>query len=160
LNVFNIILPPLRERKDDIPLLLNHFIHLYNLQTGKNIKGASAESQQLFLDYNWPGNVRELKNYVEQAVLLEKSEYITPGSLPPILTKSEGKLLTDAGPEVDFRRQVMSYEKNLILSALRACKGKKKEAAKRLGLSPRLLSYYLAKYLINRSDIEDPPSKR
>jgi DNA-binding NtrC family response regulator len=150
LNVFHIALPPLRERKDDIPLLLNHFIDAYNIQNNKEIKGASPESLQLILDYNWPGNVRELKNYVERAVLLEQGDYITPASLPEVLTSTREKLLQDSIPDVDFRKKIKSYEKNLIENALKTCKGKKKEAAKLLGLSPRVLSYYLTKYMINK----------
>jgi len=103
------------------------------------------------LDYDWPGNVRELKNYVERAVLLEESRYITPASLPDTLTSIKERRLKDRIPGADFREQVMLHEKDLIVNALKTCKGKKKEAAKLLGLSPRLFSYYLKKYRINKA---------
>lgn len=157
LNVFHIGLPPLRERKDDIPLLLNHFIDTYNTQSGKKIKGASPESLQFFLDYDWPGNVRELKNYVERAMLLEKGEYITPTSLPETITIVKEKVWDEGASGANFRKRITSYEKELILNALKTCNGKKKEAAKLLGLSPRLLSYYLTKYLINKSSSDNLP---
>ncbi len=146
LNVFHINVPPLRDRKDDIPLLLNHFINTYNNQNDKKIKRVSPESLQFFMGYDWPGNVRELKNYVERSILLEKSNYITPASLPETLTKIKPEPpLEESTAETDFRKKIMSYEKKLILAALKTCNGKKKEAAKLLGLSPRLLSYYLNK---------------
>ncbi len=159
LNVFNITLPLLKERKDDIPLLVNHFINTYNLECGKKIKGISPEGRQLFLDYDWPGNIRELKNYVEQAILLENGDYITPASLPDVLTRGKDKneIAEKSGSIIDFRRKILSYEKKVILDALKTSKGKKKDAAKMLGLSPRLLSYYLSKYLINKPGDEDLP---
>lgn len=144
LNVLNICLPPLSERKDDIALLVSHFIALYNGLIGKSIKGISDEALDILLRYSWPGNIRELKNYIERAVLLEHSEQITPASLPAMVARpSDEELEIQTGY---FREQVMDFEKKLVENALKACRGKKKEAATMLGLSPRLLSYYLAKY--------------
>ena len=77
LNVIPIMVPPLRERKDDIPLLAKHFLKIYNRANGKQVRGFSEEVMQIFLDYDWPGNVRELQNAVEHAVILAKGEAIT-----------------------------------------------------------------------------------
>ncbi len=148
LNVFNIALPSLRERKEDIPLLLNHFIALYNAENKKNLKGVLPESLRLILDYHWPGNIRELKNYVERAVLLETGDYISPDSLPDILIAAREEVPEEITPDMNFRKKMLSYEKKLIADALKTSNGKKNEAARLLGLTPRIFSYYLTKYQI------------
>ncbi|MBI5789039.1 MAG: sigma-54-dependent Fis family transcriptional regulator [Candidatus Schekmanbacteria bacterium] len=145
LNVFNITLPPLRDRKEDIPLLINYFIEKANQENHKNVKGVSPEGLRLILNYNWPGNIRELKNYVERAVLLEPEDFIGPANLPGVLAAPQEN---SAGG--DFRKKIMSYEKELIINTLKKCDGKKTEAAGLLGLSPRIFSYYLSKYKINK----------
>jgi DNA-binding NtrC family response regulator len=155
LNVFHIALPTLRERKEDIPLLLNHFIELYNAQNHKNIKGVLPESLRMILEYNWPGNVRELKNYLERAVLLEQEDYISPASLPEILALPKKMFMQKDDSGLDFREKIMTYEKKLIVNALKTCHGKKKDAARLLGLSPRVFSYYLTKFMISKSDSDD-----
>jgi len=82
LNVVNIELPPLRERKEDVPLLAEHFLHKFAMENQKEITGFSPEAMELVLDYDWPGNVRELENAIERAVILAKDSIITIADLP------------------------------------------------------------------------------
>src|SRR5262249_53471806 len=89
LNVIQIRLPPLRERKDDIPLLAQHFLAQYARELGKPVQGLTEEAMQLLLSYSWPGNVRELENVVERAVTLETGEVIGVGALPPSMRPTQ-----------------------------------------------------------------------
>ncbi len=88
LHVIQIYLPPLRERKEDIPLLVDHFLQRYNAENGKQLKSASQEAMQMLMNYHWPGNVRELENAIERAVVLAEpdAEWLTPDLLPSALT--------------------------------------------------------------------------
>jgi len=82
LNVIPVMVPPLRDRKDDVPLLAEHFLEIYSNANGKHIRGFSEDVMQIFLDYDWPGNVRELQNVVEHAVILAKEDVIRGIDLP------------------------------------------------------------------------------
>jgi transcriptional regulator with PAS, ATPase and Fis domain len=84
LNVFAIELPPLRDRKDDIPLLVQAFIREFNERNGKNVAGVSDAAMRLLEKYNWPGNVRELRNAMERATIVAKGPFIEPADLPPV----------------------------------------------------------------------------
>jgi len=152
LNVFTIQLPPLRERKEDIPLLAEHFLELYTRQNKKNIKGFHPNTVKLLFNYDWPGNVRELKNCIERAVLVEKGEVIQPGSLPPQVASPAPAALGEQMREVNFKREVCHYKRELVIDALRRAGGVKKEAALILGISPRNLSYYIKKFKIRPVD--------
>jgi two-component system response regulator AtoC len=87
LNVISINLPPLRERREDIPLLVNYFLEKYNLETGKKIQRVSEDALNLLIEYDWPGNVRELEHAIERAAVVEKTNLITPDSLPSSIQK-------------------------------------------------------------------------
>jgi two-component system, NtrC family, response regulator AtoC len=88
LNVISIQVPPLRERKEDIPLLVENFIGKFNMESGKRVEGISGEALQLLLEHEWPGNVRELENVIERAVIINKGGMVLPTDLPPQLTKA------------------------------------------------------------------------
>ncbi len=106
INIIPVRIPPLRERKDDIPLLANHFIDKFNKKNKKNIKEPSAELIAMLMDYNWPGNIRELENAIERAVILEKEEILTPR----YFTEIENRM-TSAEPESkDEKRLLLSLE--------------------------------------------------
>ncbi len=156
INVIRIDMPPLRERKEDIPHIAMHFVEKYNRELGKNIKGISEEAMACLVEYDYPGNVRELENAIERAVALEMDNLISPSSLPPAIRSSTGahrRLEHPSPPQVeippegvDLEKLVAEYEKGIIMEALRKTGGVKKEAAKLLGISFRSMRYKLSKY--------------
>ncbi|RLB12083.1 MAG: sigma-54-dependent Fis family transcriptional regulator [Deltaproteobacteria bacterium] len=150
LNVFPIMLPPLRERKEDIPILIEHFINDAGKRLGISTEGISKEAMELLLDYNFPGNVRELKNIIERAIILAQDEKIITsrhisfamGGLKGV-PKSEGieKCISLAEAKDMLERQ-------LILDALKKTDGVQTEAARLLGLSPKNLWKKIKKHRI------------
>ena len=139
LNVIPVMVPPLRERKDDIPLLVKHFLEVYSTASSKAIRGFSEEVIQIFLDYDWPGNVRELQNVVEHAVILAKGEMITQIDLPHSLKETFTRTYADISSLKDT-------EKNLILKVLKETDGNKYQATKRLGITRSTLYGKLRKH--------------
>ncbi len=139
LNVIPVMVPPLRERKDDIPLLVKHFLEVYSTASSKAIRGFSQEVMKIFLDYDWPGNVRELQNVVEHAVILAKGEMITQIDLPHSLKETFPRTYADISSLKDT-------EKNLILKVLKETDGNKYQAAKRLGITRSTLYGKLRKH--------------
>ncbi len=139
LNVFPIQLPPLRERKDALPLLLDYFIGRFAEQTGKKIKSASAETVTALLAYNWPGNIRELQNVMERAVIVGV-ETIQLKDLPTTLTVMQG------ARQEECRGSLKNLEKEAILKALENAAGNRRKAADALGISKRTLQYRLKDY--------------
>ena len=159
LNVIQIKIPPLRERKDDIPSLSSCFLKKYNREMGKNIKRISSEALQSMLLYEFPGNVRELENIIERAVALEKTDVILSESLPAKVTMpsdstpSIGMEIPENGLNMEGIMDEM--EKGLLMKALQMTKGGKTKAAKLLNLSFRSFRYRLEKYgldIDNESD--------
>jgi two-component system response regulator PilR (NtrC family) len=169
LNVIRVEMPSLRERAEDIPMLANHFLGKYTKELKKNIKSISEDSLSLLVDYDFSGNVRELENIIERAVALEKTDVITPRSLPTyLLTDAEASTrgaLAPKGAEapivdlesvlsnievppegLDVERLVNELEKNIIMDALEKADGVKTKAAELLGLSFRSFRYKLDKY--------------
>jgi len=145
LNVIPIHLPPLRERKEDISLLLDHFVEKISERKKKTIKGVSPEALKLFEAYNWPGNIRELENIVERPVVLkEDGTQITPRDLPDKIREHAPapKTAPDAAvlagmptTGIDFNTAVDNFEKDLILNALTMVNGVKKKAAEYLNIN-------------------------
>jgi two-component system response regulator PilR (NtrC family) len=154
LNVIKIDMPPLRDRKDDIPLLVNHFIEKYNKEIGKDIEGISDEAQQYLENYDFPGNVRELENIIERAIALERSYFITKEVLPELKTspdfdKDALNNISVKRDGIDLEVLVGKIEKKLIIEALDRCSHNITEAAKLLNISFRSLRYRLEKYDID-----------
>jgi two-component system NtrC family response regulator len=149
LNVVSVVIPPLRERKEDIPALLAFFIKKYGEENRKAVSGISAEARDLLMRYSYPGNVRELENIMERAVVLAKRGLITEGDLPiPLRTvKADGK---PAYPALagSLNATLDTVERGLILEALKETGGIQTRAAGRLGISERVLRYKLKKYQI------------
>jgi two-component system response regulator AtoC len=142
INVMSIHLPPLRERRGDIPLLVGFFVDLFNKKLNKHIEALSSEAMPRLMEYPWPGNVRELENVIERAVLLAPGRWITPAELPP-------HLLQPATPPphwtleegLSIKRATKTIERTLIEQALERTGGNRTQAAKLLEISrPILLS--------------------
>src|SRR5262249_4088072 len=143
LNVVNVHLPPLRERPEDLPLLIRHFIE-HSAQPSRAWR-LSAEALRVLLNYPWPGNVRELENTIERALVLCRGEEITPADLPSHLTNSKPQVsgLHDA---LVRRRALADLEREYILLALEFTEGRKKEAADLLGIDRKTLYRKLEEY--------------
>jgi two-component system, NtrC family, response regulator PilR len=150
LNVIQVKLPSLRERREDIPSLVEHFIAKYNAELGRNIIKASSETIDILRNYDFPGNVRELENIIERAVALESGDIILPEALPVEIRGGREKRISggiEISPEgIDMEKAMEGVEKKLILEALSITKGIKTKAAKLLGVSFRSFRYRLAKY--------------
>jgi transcriptional regulator with PAS, ATPase and Fis domain len=150
--VIGLVVPPLRERKEDLPLLAFHFLEKYNREIGKKIGQISPEAMRLLFEYEWPGNVRELENIIERAVIFAKERFISEKDLPeelrgglavPLPYDLRGKSLKETLEEV---------EKSLIVQILREAHGNQSEAAKKLGINRTTLISKLKKYHLNLQD--------
>jgi two-component system response regulator PilR (NtrC family) len=152
INVIPIHLPPLRERREDIPLLAEHFLAKYSAQMGKEITGISNDAIACLDLYAWPGNIRELENVIERAVALERTPAILPDSLPAHLLagtpRNGGGPAPKQLPESGFHLEehVKEIEREYIAQALRKAGGVQVKAAELLGMSFRSFRYYVKKY--------------
>jgi two-component system response regulator PilR (NtrC family) len=148
LNVLQTDLPPLRERKEDIPVLANHFLKKFSEEYRKKIKSFDDKTLSILSNYAFPGNIRELINIVEQCVVLANEDVIVVDTLPEKMRKhsSVSSVSTPLLPDgVDLEKQVEGFEKNLIMQALAKAGGNKTQAAKILNVSFRSLRYRLEK---------------
>jgi DNA-binding NtrC family response regulator len=131
INVFTIHIPPLRERKEDIPLLLNHFIKRYNDEFGKNVEKISPELMEFFMDHRWPGNIRELENYVERAILMSEGPKLELSSLPAELQESSAKARERIGENfLPFKQAKETFERTYIVTLLERFNGVVSRAAR------------------------------
>ncbi len=146
LNVIPIVIPPLRDRRDDIPVLIEHFIDKHKGRTGKPIDRVDDEVMQILQRYEWPGNVRELENTIERAVVLATSAVLTPQSVSLLGATSAPP---PGLPSLRLHQNIEWVEKETVRRALEQSGGIKKEAAELMGISQRALSYYLSKYRID-----------
>jgi len=142
LNVLQINLPPLRERKEDIPLLIEHFIQKYNARHKLSIEGISEEALASLLDYSWPGNVRELENIIERAMILSQGRRIMAENLPAeIKSPEQNRIKKLMEEEISIKKATRLLEEELIRKALQKTGGNRTQAAKILEIShPALLS--------------------
>jgi DNA-binding NtrC family response regulator len=158
INVVPIIIPPLRERKEDIPLLIDHFIRKFNEENNKNVKGVSKEALELMMNYEWPGNVRELENLVERVIALTPNEDIQPNELPLSLiniSKINGLKEYILDGKVPFLKAEEEFERGIILDALKRSNYVQSHAAEMLGISRRILKYKMDKLGINRDTLKE-----
>lgn len=144
LNVVKIWVPPLKERKEDIPLLMDFFAKKYTGRYKKNVKGFTREARDQLIKYDYPGNVRELENMVERAVVLARGDYITLEDLPGLM---DGATVPAEG---GIRETVGVMEKQMITEALIKAEWVQTKAASLLGISERMLRYKMKKYAISR----------
>jgi two-component system response regulator PilR (NtrC family) len=154
LNVIQIKLPPLRDRKEDIQILANHFLKKYSQELSKNILKITPEALQILLNYEYPGNVRELQNIIERAVALESSQELTAYNLSSYLSEQpflkKGPIDIEIPNEgIDLEKMVEDLERSLLLKALDKTKGIKKKAAELLHINFRSMRYRLEKYGLN-----------
>ena len=143
LSVVPIHLPPLRERKEDLSFLVQHFIQQYNRKRKKPLVGISPAAMEMLMKYGWPGNVRELENTIERAIILEGGEIITAESLPWLFHQDRGKKAPAAARELV---SLEDLEKEHIALVLRETSGHKSQAAKILGIDRKTLYQKLRKY--------------
>jgi DNA-binding NtrC family response regulator len=161
LNVINIELPPLRDRREDIPLLAAHFLRLYAEENEREVTGFAPQAMDAFTEYSWPGNVRELENAVERAVVLCREDTIELDELPQALRGDSSAIFPteEIPPEgIDFRKAVATYQSHLIREALRRSDGVQRRAARMLQLSPTTLNEMV--HRLGISDTEDEGSAR
>ncbi|MDP3980746.1 MAG: sigma-54 dependent transcriptional regulator [Chlamydiota bacterium] len=153
LNVINIHLPALRDRSGDLPLLIDHFIRILNIEYSKNIEGVDVELMRILSLYHWRGNIRELKNVIERAVILSNASMITKDVFPKEMFISKNKLdATMAKERIDFNHAVAEFEMNLIIWALKKTQYRVGHAADELGITRHALRHYLKKYNIQMRD--------
>ncbi len=149
LNVVAVVLPPLRERKEDIPALMEHFLRKYGRENKKNIAGVTAETRDLLMRYSYPGNVRELENIIERAVVLTKGETITSADIPLHLKSGESEeKICVAKRDGSLTDTLDTVERGIIMEALKSAGGVQTRAAEKLGISERVLRYKLKKFKI------------
>ncbi|MCP4724612.1 MAG: sigma-54-dependent Fis family transcriptional regulator [bacterium] len=133
LNVIEITLPPLAERKDDIPLLIKHFIQKYNKEMGRSIKGVDNETMKLMLNYEWKGEIRELENVIERAIIFSDNDMINPEDLPPSMVRDSHTQSIEI-PTI-LKDAMKIYERNHITTELLKHNNNKELTAKNLGIS-------------------------
>ncbi|MDD5773446.1 MAG: sigma-54 dependent transcriptional regulator [bacterium] len=142
LNVINIHLPPMREREEDVPLLVNYFLEKYSKENNKDIKAVDDKTMQIFKSYTWPGNVRELENTIEHAVIMCRNNIVTTDCLPQSIQNGKKQ------PDITFSigTQLEDMEKNAILRTLDFADGNREEAANILGIGVATLYRKLQDY--------------
>jgi transcriptional regulator with PAS, ATPase and Fis domain len=152
INVLSLDVPPLRERRDDIPVLIDYFLKKHTRNTSRLITGLTAETRKVMLEYSWPGNVRQLESAIERAILLAESDQITLEDLPT-------EVRQDAGPAAEGAFKLPAeginfedVERNLITQAMEQTDYNITKAAKLLGLTFRTLQYRLEKFGIKKPD--------
>jgi two-component system response regulator AtoC len=147
LNVLTIQVPALRERREDIPLLVDHFIQRYNQRLGTRVTGLDAQASKLVYDYRWSGNVRELENSVERAMVLADAPVLRLADLPERLLEPQDPVKAElAGGDLSVKRAVRRIEETLIRRALEKTKGNRTRAAELLEISHRALLYKIKDY--------------
>ena len=146
LNVFPILVPPLRERRGDIPLLVNHFIEKQNMIHGLRIKRISSTAIDLLMTYHWPGNIRELENCIERAAILSTDQVIRSHNLPPTLQSAAS---TGSRLDGSLAAILENVEKQIIIDALNISKGNISRSAEQLKLTERVMGLRIKKYNID-----------
>ncbi len=146
LNVVSIWMPPLRDRVSDIPLLLEHFIHIYNERMSKQVKGVSDEARDLLLRYAWPGNVRELENAVESSIVFAQGEYLTRKDMPPTIQDFHDETEEAQRPLTFLKAEVEKTEREVIKEALKLNKDSRGKTCKMLGITRSTLYNKMRQY--------------
>jgi DNA-binding NtrC family response regulator len=146
LNVIPIHMPPLRERRDDIPMLVDHFTQKHAQRAGKRVDGLAPGVLEILRSADWPGNVRELENTVERAVVLSPGTIIGPDFVRILAPASNAP---SGLPSLNLRQNIDWVERETVRRALESSGGVKKDAAETMGISQRALSYYLAKHRVD-----------
>jgi two-component system, NtrC family, response regulator AtoC len=146
INVVRLHLPPLRDRREDIPELVRHFMQLYGRRLGLSVAAVAPAAMRLLMEYAWPGNVRELENVIERALVLAEGPQIEPDQLPAAVRSPGAAAPTRDELDLSIKRQTAALERGLIRSALERTGGNRTRAAKLLELSHRALLYKIRDY--------------
>ena len=146
LNVYSIYMPPLRERKTDIPLLADHFVEKHAAAHGKDVRRIATSAIDMLMSYHWPGNVRELENCIERAVLVCEGGAIHAHHLPPTLQTAE---VSGTLPRQSLKEALDAYEKDLVQDTLKSARGNRARAARLLHTTERILAYAVKKHGID-----------
>jgi two-component system response regulator AtoC len=160
LNVVPIHLPPLRERRDDIPLLVEHFIGKYNTRLNRAIKGISPDALNVILNYRWPGNIRELENVIERSIVFCETNTIEAKNLPETLSERPAATAAGATPAMAedssmkdiVKHATVEIEKNLIVKALAETKDNVTQAAKKLKISRKSLQNKMKEFGLRETE--------
>jgi DNA-binding NtrC family response regulator len=155
INVLSIDVPPLRERREDIPVLIDYFLKKHTKNTSRLVRGLTPETKKLMYDYSWPGNVRQLESAIERAILLSEGDLITPEDLPSEVRQEVGPAAEGAFKLPSEGINFEDVERNLITQAMEQTDYNITKAAKLLGLTFRTLQYRLEKFGIKRPDGRD-----
>jgi transcriptional regulator with PAS, ATPase and Fis domain len=140
LKVLTVRMPPLRDRREDIPALARHFLSRYAMEAGRNVRGISLSAESILVKYHWPGNVRQLQNVIECAVVLGSSDLVQPEDLPDELRDGNSGCLTESRTYYEVLRDT---KRNLFQTALSRAAGDYREAAILLGLHPKCMHRFL-----------------
>jgi Nif-specific regulatory protein len=157
LNVFTLYLPPLRERRPDVLLLVDHFVQKYATEHGKEVRRVATSAIDMLMSYHWPGNVRELENCIERAVLVCEGGVIHAHHLPPTLQTAEG---SGTVARLTLEAAVESFEKDILLDALKTARGNRAKAARLLDTTERIIGYKIKKYDIDCGRFKAEPRPR
>jgi len=150
INVLHIHVPPLRDRREDIPLLMDHFIERNNARLGTDIRGVAPEVRRLLSEYAWPGNVRELENTIERAMVLTEGDVLLDGDLPDRIHQARDPIRLQLGSgELSIKKTQRVIEEVLIRRALTQTKGNRTKAAQLLEISHRALLYKIKDYKVD-----------
>ncbi len=155
LNVIKIELPSLKERKEDIPLLVSHFIQVYSQENNKRIDGISEDVMKVLENHSWPGNIRELENLIERAVVLTKSPVINRESLPPFLLALQNgnhKSFSSSLGNGSLKDELQAFQRKTIIEALQRSEGIQKKAAALLNVKPTTLNEMIKRLKISTID--------
>jgi Nif-specific regulatory protein len=142
LTVLTIVVPPLRSRRDDVPLLVDHFLRKFAAVRSKAVRRVSARASDLLARYDWPGNVRELSNAVERAVVLCEGDTLHAHHLPRVVQQVDGRV----GAPFSLQETVEAYEREILEDALRSARGIRSRAARLLKTTDRILNYKIRTY--------------
>lgn len=155
LNVIKIELPSLRQRKEDITLLVRHFLDMYSQENKKEIEGVTPDVMEILISYDWPGNIRELENLIERAVVLTKTKLITRDNLPPFLLSAPDKdlALSPSNQDLNLKENLQAIQKKAILRALKQSNGVQKKAASLLGVKATTLNEMIKRLKIDVTEI-------
>jgi two-component system response regulator HydG len=160
LNVVPIHLPPLRDRKEDIPLLAEHFLKIYNEKNNKNVQGFHPRALDALMRYSWPGNIRELENIVERSVIFSREDYVLFSELPEIIREASGDTLSQEVRE-GFKpgMTIREMERELIIRTLEDNDGNRTRTARILGITRRTLQHKLKEYDLDQQDAHSADSE-
>ena len=153
INVICVPVPPLRDRKEDIPILIDHFLKKYCAINNKKVTGMSGDVQKMFIEYSWPGNIRELENAIEGAVIMTKGAAINKTDVPNFSKFAPDHLKSSKSPEKNLKRAVEQPEKEHIISILKDCNWNRNKAAASLGVNRTTLYNKMKKYNISEETI-------